>query len=68
MCDEQYYPWVPSSQADWALISAAPEMFEALKTILGFFDSGEFIRDTNSDFEQGWHLRMLPVVGTSLQR
>jgi hypothetical protein len=62
MCDEPYYPWVPDSQEDWALISAAPEMYEALKAILGFFDSGEFVRDTSHDFEQGWHLRMLLAV------
>jgi hypothetical protein len=48
------------SNAD--LIAAAPEMYEALKSILGFFDSGEFVRDTSHDFEQGWHLKMIPMV------
>jgi len=62
MCDEQYYPWVPNNEADWNLIAAAPELFAALKAVLGFFDSGEFVRDISRDFEQGWHLKMIPVV------
>jgi hypothetical protein len=37
-------------------------MYEALKAVIGFFESGEFVRDTSRDFEQGWHLKMLPVV------
>ena len=37
-------------------------LVKALKAILGFFESGEFVRDTSGDFEQGWHLKMLPVV------
>jgi hypothetical protein len=62
MCDEHYYPWVPASEADWNLIAAAPELYAALKAVLGFFESGEFVRDTSHDFEQGWHLKMIPVV------
>ena len=49
-------------RANARLIAAAPEMYEALKAIIGFFESGEFVRDTSRDFEQGWHLKMLPVV------
>jgi hypothetical protein len=41
---------------------AAEEMYEALKAILGYFESGEFIRKTTLDFEQGWQLKMIPVV------
>lgn len=41
------------------------EMYAALKSIFGFFESGEFVRDTSRDFEDGWHLRMLPLM-TSL--
>jgi hypothetical protein len=31
MCDAQYYPWVPGSDADWHLIAAAPDMLVALE-------------------------------------
>lgn len=34
MCDETYYPWVPENDADWHLISAAPEMYQALENLL----------------------------------
>ena len=50
------------ADANAYLIAAAPEMYEALKAVIGFFESGEFVRDTSRDFEQGWHLKMLPVV------
>ena len=30
MCDETYYPWVPENDADWKLIAAAPDMYQAL--------------------------------------
>lgn len=30
MGNEQYYPWVPESAADWRLIAAAPELLSAL--------------------------------------
>jgi hypothetical protein len=29
MCDETYYPWVPDNMADWHLIAAAPDLYEA---------------------------------------
>jgi hypothetical protein len=29
MGDEEYYPWVPSDEADWHLIAAAPELLAA---------------------------------------
>jgi hypothetical protein len=43
-------------------LDAAGEMYAALKAILSFFESGDFVRDVSHDFEQGWHLRMIPVV------
>jgi hypothetical protein len=46
----------------WVKAEVARAMYEALKAIIGFFESGEFVRDTSRDFEQGWHLKMLPVV------
>jgi hypothetical protein len=33
MCDTQYYPWCPESDADWRLIAAAPDLLEALKAV-----------------------------------
>jgi hypothetical protein len=48
--------------ANARIYAAAPDMYEALKEITGFFESGEFVRDTSRDFEQGWHLKMLSVV------
>lgn len=38
MCDEQYYPWVPSNEADWHVMAAAPELLEALKAIVPAYD------------------------------
>lgn len=29
-----YYPWVPSREADWRLIAAAPELLEALELVM----------------------------------
>lgn len=54
--------YLPEADNYGKLFAAAPELYEALKEILGFFESGEFIRDTSRDFEQGWHLKMIPVV------
>lgn len=34
MCDETYYPWAPENDADWHLIAAAPELYEALKAMV----------------------------------
>jgi len=31
MCDETYYPWTPVNDADWHLIAAAPDLYEALE-------------------------------------
>lgn len=33
MCDMTYYPWVPENLADWHLIAAAPDMYEALSNL-----------------------------------
>ena len=41
---------------------AAEQMAGALEAILGYFDSGIFVRDTTRDYEDGWHLKMIPVV------
>lgn len=31
MCNMHYYPWVPENDADWHLIAAAPDLYEALE-------------------------------------
>lgn len=31
MGNASYYPWVPENKADWHLIAAAPELYEALE-------------------------------------
>lgn len=30
MCDAEYYPWTPDSNAEWNLIAAAPDLLAAL--------------------------------------
>jgi len=39
MCDTAYYPWCPDSDADWHLISAAPDLLEALQGALKALDA-----------------------------
>ena len=39
MGNERYYPWVPSDEADWNLIAAAPDLLEALKDALNVLDA-----------------------------
>ena len=34
MCDMCYYPWVPENDADWHLIAAAPDLYEALEDMV----------------------------------
>jgi hypothetical protein len=31
MGNRDYYPWVPTKEADWLLIAAAPDLLEALE-------------------------------------
>jgi hypothetical protein len=40
MCNEEYYPTCPINEADWHLISAAPELLEACKAFVAY-DDGE---------------------------
>lgn len=41
MGDVQYYPWAPDRDEDWALIAAAPEMLEALKLMVEFYEDAD---------------------------
>ena len=43
MGDERYYPWVPSNIADWHLISAAPELFDALRKLMDLESRGRIM-------------------------
>lgn len=52
MGDTNYYPWTPDELADWHLIAAAPELFEALKMIHDSFGGGLAITFSASDAEQ----------------
>ena len=56
-CDEHYYPWVSSNIADWHLIAAAPEMYEALDP-----DSLEAIADEIDCFEHSLRAHSLRVI------
>lgn len=39
MCDERYYPWCPAKDSDWKLISASPDLVEALKAAHDIIES-----------------------------
>ena len=54
MCDMTYYPWTPENPADWVLIAAAPDMYEALKEILEHFEpiAGDLACHNPQDFAQ----------------
>ena len=41
MCDETYYPWVPDNDADWHLIAAAPDLYDALEVLLSHVETSE---------------------------
>ena len=41
MCDETYYPWVPYNYADWHLIAAAPDLYDALEVLLSHVETSE---------------------------
>ncbi len=40
MGDEEYYPWVPSDEADWHLIAAAPDLLAALRDMVNTLTDG----------------------------
>lgn len=39
MGNEQYYPWVPTNEADWHLIAAAPALLGALIDLLDRYET-----------------------------
>ena len=49
MSDESYYPWNPDRDDDWQLISAAPDLLEALQTILAAIEGNHV---TEGDLNQ----------------
>lgn len=36
MCDMHYYPWAPENPADWHLIAAAPDLYDALQAMVDY--------------------------------
>jgi hypothetical protein len=38
---ETYYPWVPSNEADWHLMAAAPDLLAALKDLLEHIEGAQ---------------------------
>lgn len=44
-----------------ALEKLCQQQHEALVAMFGFFDSGEFVRNTSHDSEEGWHLKMISI-------
>lgn len=38
MGNETYYPWTPENMADWHLIAAAPDLYEALENLIPWAD------------------------------
>lgn len=47
------------TQANVKLITAAPDLYEALKGVMGLIDSGYLVRDTSGDVEPGWAMRQI---------
>jgi hypothetical protein len=53
MCNMHYYPWVPENDADWHLIAAAPDLYEALEAVLSSIpDMGNYYDGAEDAFEQ----------------
>lgn len=55
------------SAANESLIKSAPDLLDALKSVLSMIESGILVRDTSKDLEPGWAMRQIPIV-TSLQK
>lgn len=47
MSDMHYYPWVPENNADWHLIAAAPDLFEALEACAVLADENGMVNGVN---------------------
>ena len=48
--------------ANGLMVAAAPEMYEALASLMKMIDDGLLVRDTSHDDESGWALKQLPLV------
>ncbi len=51
------------ADANARLIAAAPELFAALKALLGDIESGLLVRDIARDGDSAWALHMIDFVG-----
>jgi hypothetical protein len=41
MNDTQYYPYCPDEDADWRLIAAAPDLLDALQSVVSAWETGK---------------------------
>lgn len=51
----------PEQKRIAAVEKLCQQQHEALEAVFGFFDSGEFVRNTSHDSEEGWHLKMISI-------
>lgn len=49
-------------KANARLMVAAPEIYNALKALMGFLDSGDLVRNTSGDSKPGWAVASLPLL------
>lgn len=52
----------PAHQADARLIAAAPDLLAAARSVLGQFDAGYFVRNTDGDGSSDWAFKAAKSV------
>ena len=65
----RYSGMIPSSVGGWvkytdyaALAERVRVLEECLGSLMSFIDKGMLVRDVSRDYEQGWYLKMLPLI------
>lgn len=51
-----------TTDADAALIAAAPELLEACQFFMGALDDGDLVRDTSKDYDESWGLKAAKLI------